>query len=109
MINRRKLRHLVTIEYRVEEQDSHGEIQIEWKELAKVWASIEPLSVRDFISAQSEQSKLIARITILYRSDIDSTMRIVNGENIYKIEGILPDKESGREYLTIPCSEGVIE
>ncbi|TKE23299.1 head-tail adaptor protein, partial [Klebsiella pneumoniae] len=25
---------------------------------------------------------------------------------IYNIEGVLPDPRSGREYLTLPCSEG---
>lgn len=107
MINRRKLRNLVTIQDRIEEQDSDGAINIEWDDFAKVWASIEPLSARDFISAQSEQSKITARITILFRDDIEANMRVIHGNKIYTIEGVLPDKESGREYITLPCSEGI--
>jgi hypothetical protein len=30
---------------------------------------------------------------------------VVDGEHRYNIEGVLPDPKSGREYLTLPCSE----
>ena len=34
-------------------------------------------------------------------------MRVVHGSKVYNIAGVLPDAGSGREYLTLACSEGV--
>ena len=34
-------------------------------------------------------------------------MRIDHGGKIYNILGVLSDKESGMDYLTLPCSEVV--
>lgn len=103
-----KLRHRVNIEERIKSRDpSSGAIIYEWRVLATVWASVSPLSVREFISAQASQGELIARITIRYRPDITRQHRINFRGKIYNIQGVLPDPDSGREYLTLPCSEGV--
>lgn len=78
-----------------------------WETVAdRVAASIEYLSVRDFIAAQSNQSAISARIVIRYREGLDSTMRILHKGKIYNMQQPLPDPNSGVEYLTIPVSEG---
>ncbi|WP_152692335.1 phage head closure protein, partial [Citrobacter freundii] len=51
--------------------------------------------------------KVTARITIRFRDDIQEKDRILFRGKIYSVEGILPDPNSGLEYLTLPCSEGV--
>lgn len=102
-----KLRHRVVIEQRVEDQDSDtGDIEIVWAELATVWAAVEPMSARELLAADSVQSKLSTRIVIRNRA-VDYTMRIIFRGQIYNIEGVSPDKESGLEYLTLMCSQGV--
>ena len=71
-------------------------------------ASFEPLSAHDLIAAQAGQSEATARIVIRYRESVLSTMRILYRGQIYNIEGPpLPDKDSGREYLTIVVSTGL--
>jgi SPP1 family predicted phage head-tail adaptor len=102
-----KLRHRVTIQEQVETRDSSGDVLIEWEDFAVVWAAVEPLSVREFISAQSMQSQIVARITVRYRDDLTATMRILHRDSVYNPQGWLPDPESGLEYLTAPCSAGV--
>jgi SPP1 family predicted phage head-tail adaptor len=74
-----------------------------------VWASIEALSAREFIAAQAEDSKVNTRITIRYRSGINAKMRLYHEAKdvYYNIEGVLSDKDSGLEYLTLPCSSGL--
>ncbi|HOW93284.1 MAG TPA: phage head closure protein [Mycolicibacterium fallax] len=105
-----KLRHRVDIEQRVDVQDTSGDIETTWVPFASsVPAAIEPLSAREFVAAGAVQSKVIARITIRHRSGLDASMRIRHGARIYNPEGFLADKESGLDYLTIPCSEGVNE
>jgi SPP1 family predicted phage head-tail adaptor len=103
-----KLRHRVTVERKVRVRDEEtGGWSEAWVEEARLWASIEPLSAREFIAAQASQSEVTARIVIRYRPDIDATMRILHRGRVYNIHGVLPDTKSGLEYLTLPVSEGV--
>jgi|SRR5690625_144321 len=103
-----KLRHKVALQKQIRTQDPvTGAMKTTWQTVAAVWASVEPLSAREFIAAQAAQSAVSARIVIRHRSDVDATMRILHRGRIYNIEGVLADPRSGREYLTLPCSEGV--
>jgi SPP1 family predicted phage head-tail adaptor len=103
-----KLRHRVTLEAPGQTQDPNtGEMTPGWQPVATVWASVEPLSARDFIAAQASQSEITARIVMRYREGITPEMRAVHRGRPYKIHGVLPDAGSGRHYLTLPVSEGV--
>lgn len=105
-----ELRHRVSIQANQDIQDPDtGAMTPAWVEIGKAWAAIEPLSAREFISAQAVQSKVTTRITMRYRDGITAAMRLVHNGRIYNIEGTLADKDSGLEYLTLPCSEGVNE
>ena len=102
-----KLRHRVTIEQpSITQNPATGEITEGWSTFAaSVPAAIEPLSARDFIQSAAMQSEITTRITIRYITGLKPNMRIINGTTIYNIRGILPDKNSGREYVTLPCDE----
>lgn len=104
-----RLRHRIRIERPSYTQDPiTGEMTLAWELVADtVPASIEPLSGREFVSAQAVQSAITARIVIRRRPGIDATMRILHRDLIYNIHGVLTDPVSGLEYLTLPCSEGV--
>lgn len=105
-----KLRHRIIIQEPVYTQDqANGGMTPTWQEFARVWAAIEPLSARDFVAAKAQQSKVVARIVCRAVAGIAPNMRIMHNDRIYSIEGILPDKDSGLEYITIPVSEGVKE
>lgn len=103
------LRHRVRLQERRLTQDSWGSPVFEWIDVASVWAAVEPLSAREFMAAQSEQSQVVARIRIRYREGVNGQMRILHRGKVYNIAGVLADKESGLEYLTLPVSEGVNE
>ena len=105
------LRHRVDIQVHDDGQDSNtGEIVPGW---VTVWpnvpAKIEPLSVREFLQSRADQSEIAARITIRWRAGLSADMRILHGSTVYNPAGFLPDKKSGQEYVTIPCSQGVNE
>lgn len=105
-----RLRHRISLQSQVETRDTEtGAVIVQWVEFAKAWAAIEPLSAREFVASQAIQSEVVARITIRYRGDITAKDRIAHNGRIYNIEGVLADKDSGLEYLTLPCSEGVNE
>lgn len=110
MLHAGKLRHRVVIEYRDETQDPDtGAQSVTWVEFATVWASVEPLSAREFIQSSAVQSDITARIVIRYLPGVNASMRVVHREEIYNIRGVLSDKVSGLEFLTLPCAVGVNE
>lgn len=103
-----RLRHRVTIQKQTKMRTDTGSVVVIWEDVHKdIAASIEPLSAREFVASEAFQSKVIARITIRYVENINATMRILHRQKIYNIAGILADKMSGIEYITIPVSEGV--
>lgn len=104
------LRHRLTIEKPVQAQDPNtGAITETWQEVDTVWASIKPMSAREFTASSTEHTKVSTRITIRYRSDITDEMRLYHQskDTYYDIHGILADSDSGLEYITLPCSTGV--
>lgn len=102
-----RLRHRIKIQEPKEKRTPAGDVLITWSDVAEVWASVEPLSVREFIAGQSMKSQVTARIVVRYRSGLTHNMRILFRDKIYNPQGWLPDPESGLEYLTAPCSEGL--
>jgi SPP1 family predicted phage head-tail adaptor len=105
-----KLRHRVSLESVTNTQDpTTGEVTQAWQSVGEVSALIEPLSAREFVQSATNQAQVVARITIRYRTGVTAAMRVVHRGKVYNIAGVLPDKESGREYLTLPVTEGVNE
>ena len=85
-----------------------GAVTPSWINLhADVPAAIEPLTVKEYIAAHAVQSEVTTRITVRWREGLNAAQRIKHGALIYNIHGALPDKDSGRTWLTIPCSQGV--
>ncbi len=102
-----KLRHRVLIQQQVTTRDDDGFSHTSWVDVATVWASVEPLSAREFIQSGQTQAAITARITIRYREGLLPSMRILHRGEVFNIAGVLPDKVSGLEYITIPVSAGV--
>ncbi|EML9369167.1 phage head closure protein [Escherichia coli] len=102
-----KMRHRITLQEPVKEQNpTTGAVINTWRDVATLWAEVAALSAREFIAAQASQGEVTTRITIRYREGVTRKHRILFRGRIYNIEGVLPDPRSGREYLTLPCSEG---
>ena len=103
-----KLRHRVKFqEFALTQNPNTGAVSQTWSDVVTLWASVEPLSVREFIQSASTQNQITARITTRYHPSLSSGMRALHRGKIYNIQGVLTDKETGLEYLTMPCSEGV--
>lgn len=117
-----ELRHRVDFQKRVNQQDPvTGLITVIWKDIfTDVPAKIAPLRATEYFAASAVQSEVTTRITVRQRrglSPMEPKQRIVHGvkcckflgKQIFNPEGMLQDDESGWEYVTIPCSEGVDE
>ncbi len=79
---------------------------------ANVPARIAPASGREFLAAAAIQSEIVARIVIRARPGLKAKQRVLHkglaGEvlAIYDVAAWLPDQESGRDYVSAPCSTG---
>lgn len=101
-----RLRQQITLQSRVEAQDPDtGVMSLSWVDFSTgIWASVEPLSAREFIASQATQAQITTRILIRYRAGVEPKMRVLHRDKVYSIEGVLADKDSGLEYLTLACS-----
>lgn len=102
-----RLNKRVTVQQQVTTTDTEGLSDTNWADVATVSAAIEPLSVRELLTAQQIQSNVSVRITVRWRPGWSAPMRIVHGPTIYNIAGVLPDAQSGVEYVTLPASTGL--
>lgn len=100
------LRHRIELHERGSTQDPDtGEVTDGWPLFAEVWANVRPLSVREFIAAGTETSKIQVMVQLRYLAGVKPSMRVRHGDRLYQVEGVLPDPISGREWLTLACSE----
>lgn len=98
------LRHLITLQRLVEDQDSSGDIIRGYLPVDTVYSAVQPFSSRELIAAQAVQNNAVVRFVIRHRDDIDTAWRVGYRGRVYAIEGALADADSGIEYLTLTCS-----
>lgn len=107
-----RLRHRLTVQSISQSQDLvTGEIVQGWTDTGlKIWGSIEPLSVREFIEAKAAQGEVSARVLTRWNDGIDESMRLVNEKTgtAYEIKGPpMTDTVSNRHYMTLMVGSGV--
>ena len=101
-----KLRHQVEILRPIITQDALGQ-EVENLELQRtVWASIEPLSGKEYFSAKQVNSEINVKITIRYIESILSQWVVQFGQRVFNIESIINFEERNK-YLQLLCSEKV--
>lgn len=79
------LNKLVQIERQATQQDSAGQQKQVWTELAQTWASIRPLSSRQYYAASGERSEVTHEIIMRHGVDIQSRDRIVYGDRVFDV------------------------
>jgi SPP1 family predicted phage head-tail adaptor len=103
-----RLRHKLALQRKVQSVDpATGAILESWRTYAHVHGEVSPASAREFQAAAAEQSEVRGKITIRYRADVDPTHCAIHRGRRYQILGVLPDNESGLEWMTLPVGEGV--
>ena len=84
--------------------DEYGTPQQGWGEVATVWASVEPMSAREFIAAQAQQGETLWKITIRYLDGLTAAMRVLSGGRTFAITGLL-DQQGRHRALVLMCRE----
>lgn len=80
------------------DQDSFGAPATLWGVYGTFWASVEPLSGRDFIQAQAVQSEITHKITTR-KTGITAKMRAVYDSRTFHIVSVLSPNETGATYV----------
>lgn len=105
-----ELCHRVTIQHFIaggRDEDGYP-IEGSWQEYKQLWAKVTPLSAKDLISAQADQSEVVARMKIRYREDINTTMQVIWKGRIFSIQSqALDDNETGNIYFTFLLGQGL--
>lgn len=90
----------IIVKYLVPSQDSFGEPTTVWTELKTIWASVEPISGRDFFQARQEQSELTHRIKTR-SAGITPDMRLHYGTRVFEIASVINEMERGAIYTVM--------
>ena len=98
------MRHRITFQDSMKTPDGHKGHTVAWTNFVTVWASVEPLSGREYFYSHQIKAEVTHRIKIRYREDITTKMRIKHRDRVLAIESILDLKER-RQILEILCRE----
>ncbi len=104
-----KLRHRVTVRNLVETQSTiTGELVRSWTTVIDgVWASVEPLSGREYFASQQFQSKVDTKVTLRYSTvNIDPKMTVHNGTHVYEVQGVIRPELKTEQYQLM-CFERI--
>ena len=106
-----KLRHRITIQQKAETLNAYGEPIYTWSTKAKVWASIEPASGREYIEGGRQAQDVTHQVTMRHQTGITPEMRVsfvdrTNSTRTFDIERVLEPLVRGVE-LQLMCRENV--
>lgn len=98
------MKHRITFEKEVKTPDGYKGSTVIWQGVITVWASIDPLSGREYFYGHQIKAEVTHRVRIRYNEKITTEMRIKHGQRYLKIESIIDLKER-HESLEILCRE----
>lgn len=101
-----KLRHRITLQECIASRDSFGAEVLTWVDIATVWASVSPLSGKEYFAAHQINAEVTTKITIRYRPGVTPKMRVLFNSRCFEILSVLSFEERGIE-LVLMCKERV--
>lgn len=104
MIRTGRMNKRITIQTYTQAADTYGEPIRTWSDIGTRWAAVEPLTMREFITAKQLASQIDIRFITRYLADIKPKMRIVYNSENYNIEAVININNQNRE-LQLLCSK----
>lgn len=101
-----KLNKRIIIQTYTEAANTYGESVRTWVDVGTRWASVEPLTMREFINAKQLSSQIDIRFVTRYLSGIKPKMRVVYNNENYNIESVINIDNKNRE-LQLLCSRTI--
>lgn len=103
----RRPRERVTFQRRSIRRNDFGEDIDAWSDIASTWASVEPLSAREFFLALQSQSDITLRVRCRYSATLAAVTtkdRIAHGARRYDIRSVIDPGNRHRE-LELLCTQ----
>lgn len=91
-----RLRHRLTLEAPVTEEEEIGGRNVTWSPVATVWAAIETVNGNETGALGQTDARLFHRIIIRHRADIGPAMRLTKGARVFEILGVRDPDGRGR-------------
>lgn len=104
MVRAGLLHHKIEIQSKATRRDSMGGEVVTWEPFTYAWASIEPLSGREYFAAQQAQASVSHKLVMRYQAGIRPYHQVKWGDRIFNIDAILNEGERNVE-LTLFCTE----
>lgn len=101
-----QLRHRVQIQARSTAQDDFGQPLDQWTTVIKRWASVDPISGREFIAKSGEAADTTHKIMIRTFTGLLPSHRILIGARVFDIQHIANWQERG-VYMQLICRERI--
>lgn len=104
------LSHRIEIQRPEEVQDPNtGAVDLVWTAYTTQRAAhYYPLRVRERLAAAAVHSEQTGEFRVRYDAGITADMRVIHRGKQFAILGVMPDPDSGLEYMTLAVSEGVV-
>lgn len=97
-----QLRNLVKIQRHTTGQDSIGQPNTAWTDVATVWADIRYQRGMEAIRGGAEVGTAQCSIRIRWRTDVTTDMRVLYGSTAFEIKAVLPDMVT-RGHVDLAC------
>ena len=107
------LRHRIALQRRVAGVDAAGQASETWVTVDTVWAAVVPLRGREWFAAGQEQGSADVRVTVRWRDDITTGMRVVPAAGApcaglpLDIQGLPIELAGQRRMIELMCLAGV--
>lgn len=99
-----RFRTELALEEAVLTPDGDGGHEVDWQELATVFALVEPVSARPQFAADRPAVAVTHRITMRFRQDVESGMRLVRNGRVFEVMSV-HDSDESRRYLVCAARE----
>ena len=98
-----KFAHRITFQRYDGTVDEYGDVRKDadenWDDFKTVWASVEPLSGKEFYAAEQSRSEVSHKLRCRYFPGLKTEMRIACGSRKFKIISAIDWREAHEEYL----------
>lgn len=100
------LRHRVEVQEATETRNSHGGVVRGWATIAdgKLWASVDPLTGREFFEAQRVDSDVSLKVRMRYDDRVTTSHKIRHDGRDLQIVSVLNQRDINKSMLLM-CKE----
>jgi SPP1 family predicted phage head-tail adaptor len=91
-----KLNKRLAIETPVRDVSEGGAAVIRWRQIAVIWASVQPRSGREVVRGDGQTLQTTHDVWLRYRPDLTGAMRFRLGTRVFEIQSIRDPDETKR-------------